>query len=146
MAPEKMAEGSWRALLRDLTQLGVYKRSQGRVTRQATCATIWVVVGLGAWRLSSYVRGQGPVWEYLVPAILLAGGLWLGYRLVNLPRFADFLIAVDNEMAKVSWPTRSELLRSSMVVIVSLFALGVLLFSFDLIWQQLLRFIGVLAS
>ncbi len=33
-------------------------------------------------------------------------GLWLCFRLVNMPRFADFLIAVEAEMNKVSWPTR----------------------------------------
>ena len=32
---------------------------------------------------------------------------------VNLPVFADFLIAVEAEMNKVSWPTRGELFRGS---------------------------------
>jgi hypothetical protein len=40
--------------------------------------------------------------------LLLAAGLWSVYRLVNMPRFADFLIAVESEMAKVSWPTGGE--------------------------------------
>ena len=34
-----------------------------------------------------------------------------------MPAFADFLIAVEAEMNKVSWPTRTELFRGSMVVI-----------------------------
>ena len=33
-----------------------------------------------------------------------------------MPAFADFLIAVEAEMNKVSWPTRHELIRASMVV------------------------------
>ena len=37
--------------------------------------------------------------------MLLAAGLWASYRLVNVPAVADFLIAVEAEMNKVSWPT-----------------------------------------
>lgn len=144
MAPEKTIDGTWRELFRELTQVGLYKRSQGRVTRQVTCAVLWLTVLLGAWRLSVYSQGSGPAWVYLVPGLVIAVGLWVAYRVVNFPRFADFLIAVEAEMAKVSWPTRSELLRSSLVVIVSLLALGTILFAFDLLWQQLLRLLGVL--
>ena len=32
---------------------------------------------------------------------------------MNMPRFADFLIAVEAEMNKVSWPSKAELIRSS---------------------------------
>ena len=46
------------------------------------------------------------------------------FRLVNLPKFADFLIAVEAEMNKVSWPTRTELFRSSVVVIVTILVSG----------------------
>ena len=46
------------------------------------------------------------------PAPCCLVGVWLGYRLVNIPRFADFLIAVEAEMNKVSWPSRGELIRS----------------------------------
>ena len=37
-------------------------------------------------------------------ALLAVVGLWAAYRVVNLPAFADFLIAVEAEMNKVSWP------------------------------------------
>ena len=69
------------------------------------------------------------------PILIALFGSWLGYRLVNLPRFADFLIAVEAEMSKVSWPSRGELFRSSLVVICVIIILAVSLFSFDLIWQ-----------
>ena len=62
------------------------------------------------------INGYG---RYVVPMVVVFGGLWLAFRLVNIPRFADFLIAVEAEMNKVSWPTRAEMFRSSMVVIVS---------------------------
>ena len=52
----------------------------------------------------------------------------MSYRVVNVPGFADFLIAVEAEMNKVSWPTRTELFRASMVVLILIFALAVVLF------------------
>jgi preprotein translocase subunit SecE len=63
--------------------------------------------------------------------------MWFGYRLVNWPRFADFLIAVEAEMSKVSWPTKTELYRASMVVIFTMFFLAILLFCYDAFWQLL---------
>jgi preprotein translocase subunit SecE len=70
----------------------------------------------------------------------------LSYRMVNLPKFADFLIAVEAEMNKVSWPTRGELFRSSVVVIVTIFALAVILYFFDFFWGAFFTFTGILSS
>ncbi len=84
--------------------------------------------------------------RYLAVSVVLFGGVWLGYRLVNIPRFADFLIAVEAEMNKVSWPSRGELIRSAVVVIFVIFLLAVVLFGYDLIWQQLFSWIGVRAG
>jgi preprotein translocase subunit SecE len=58
---------------------------------------------------------------------------------VNFPRFADFLIAVEAEMNKVSWPTRGELVRSSLVVLFTIFALAAVLFGFDAVWNAIFR-------
>ena len=81
--------------------------------------------------------------EIGIPLALFAAGTWFAYRLVNLPRFADFLIAVEAEMAKVSWPTRGELVRSSIVVIVVILGLAVVLFGYDAFWKMLLRVLRV---
>ena len=75
--------------------------------------------------------------------ILLIVGLWLGFRIVNLPTFADFLIAVEAEMNKVSWPSRTELIRASMVVIVLMFGLTIVLFTYDITLTLFLHTIGV---
>jgi preprotein translocase subunit SecE len=71
-------------------------------------------------------------------------GVWFAYRVVNYARFADFLIAVEAEMNKVSWPSRQELYRSSLVVIVVIFALAAVLFTYDIFWGWLFELIGVL--
>ena len=70
---------------------------------------------------------------------------WASYRLVNYPRFADFLIAVEAEMNKVSWPSRSELVRSSMVVIFVIFALAIILYGYDMLWTFLFRALGIIS-
>ena len=109
-----------------------YKRTQGKVARQLTLAAMAVAVAVGAWRLSS-LAADTSMGLYVWPLVVLAVGWWASWRMVNIPRFADFLISVEAEMNKVSWPGRSELWRASIVVIVVIFFLAGLLFVYDLI-------------
>jgi len=127
----------------ELLQPGLYKRSQGRITRQVTFVAIALIVAVGVWRLNEQLRGHSPAVAWGIPLALLAAGTWIGYRIVNWPKFADFLIAVEAEMNKVSWPTRAELFRSSLVVIVTIFLLGAILFVYDYVWVLFFEFIGV---
>lgn len=136
------------SLVGEMLSLSLYKWSQGRVTRQVTFAALVLIVGIGAWQLSQVITGlaageaSGPdlgVMRFAVPGALMAAGLWFCFRIVNLPRFAEFLIAVEAEMAKVSWPTATEVFRSSVVVIFLIFALAFLLAAFDLFWGVLLH-------
>jgi len=133
----------FRGLFRGFFQLGIYKRNQGRIARQVTWAILAVVILLGAWRLSVFEISGGRSLQFLVPAIVALAGLWLAFRLVNIPSFADFLIAVEAEMNKVSWPTRTELFRSSMVVIFCIVFLAGVLFAFDVFWRTLLKLLRV---
>lgn len=136
------------SLVGEMLSVSLYKWNQGRVTRQVTFAALALILGIGAWQLSQVITGSvageavGPdlgVIRFLVPGGLLAVGLWLCFRIVNLPKFAEFLIAVEAEMAKVSWPTSTEVVRSSAVVIFLIFALAFLLAAFDLFWGFLLH-------
>jgi preprotein translocase subunit SecE len=124
-----------------LFQLGLYKRNQGRIIRQITFAALLLTVALGAWRLSELAHRSA--FKYAVPLAIVVIGGWFVYRLVNLPRFADFLIGVEAEMTKVSWPTRSELIRSSIVVIITIIGFAVLLWFYDTFWGFLLHHLGL---
>ena len=126
------------AFFYELLHVGIYKRSQGRITRQVTFAALAATIALGLLRLSTTLIGERWEYQFALPGVLLLAGLWVSYRLVNVPAFADFLVAVEAEMNKVSWPTRSELFRASMVVLILIFALGFLLFGYDLLWKILL--------
>lgn len=137
------------SLLGEFFRADVYKRTQGRVARQLTFAALAVIVAMGVWRLSALL----PVWfggmgtaegdfgllRFVLPAVLLAIGLWACWRIVNIPRFAEFLIAVEVEMAKVSWPSADEVIRSSIVIIFLIFALSAILAGYDVFWAFLLR-------
>jgi preprotein translocase subunit SecE len=127
-------------------QTGLYKRNQGRITRQVTFAVLAVVFLVAAYQLHTTLKAtyDSALTHYALPGVVLLGGWWLSFRLVNLPRFADFLIAVEAEMNKVSWPSKGELIRASLVVIFMIFFLAAILAMYDVIWLMLFRQIGVL--
>lgn len=125
-------------LFRELFRTSIYKRTQGRIVRQVTFAGLALAVAFGCWRLNQ-ILGMNTTRAYVIPAVLALVGFWIAYRIVNMPRFADFLIAVEAEMNKVSWPTRTELIRSSVVVLVTMFALAAVLLVFDAFWVWMFR-------
>ena len=141
MAKDKaVAANGFGQIAQELLQVGIYKRSQGRITRQVTCIVIWIAFAVAAYRLYD-AGGLEMPYRVIVPsAVLLIGG-WFGYRIVNYPSFADFLIAVEAEMNKVSWPSTTELVRSSIVVIVLIIGLTAILFAYDSIWAFLLKYV-----
>ena len=148
--------GSGGSFLPELFRFGLYKPAQGRIVRQATFFSVALLACLAIWEL--YASGwfnflnaavaegavSGPNIGKMLFAFVLAGiGVWTAYRLVNYPVFADFMIAVEAEMNKVSWPTRDQLYRASVVVIFVIFAMAVLLFVFDIVWTAVFEVIGI---
>jgi preprotein translocase subunit SecE len=129
------------AYLQQLFQVGLYKRSQGRYARQWTLIAIAVVVSAGCFALYQWLMGEGLVVGQAAPIALgvLGAALWAAFRLIQFPVFADFLISVEAEMNKVSWPTRSELIKASGVVIFVIFFLAVVLFAYDFVWKSFFK-------
>jgi preprotein translocase subunit SecE len=140
------------SLLSDLLQPGLYKRSQGRIARQLTFAAMAIAMAVGCWRLDitmqtwawfkSWARGMELTVGVFAPIVALAVFaplIWICYRIVNIPRFADFLIAVEAEMNKVSWPSRTELIRASLVVLFVVFLMATVLFGYDLLWEWIIN-------
>ena len=115
---------------------------------------------MASWSFSGFLQGQmaPQFWQdlftdsplmkvYLPTGSLMLLGCWIGFRVAaGWPKFSDFLISVEAEMTKVSWPSRAELYRASLVVVVVIFLMAVLLFGFDLFWRWLFQLIGVLKS
>ena len=136
-------KSSMASFVQNLFQTGLYKRNQGRITRQVTFAAIAITVLLGAWRMNAEANQTDLVMGLIVPVCVLLVGVWAAFRVVNLPSFADFLISVEAEMSKVSWPTRTELIRGSIVVLITILFLAGFLFVFDLIWTYVFSKLGI---
>src|SRR4029078_11890958 len=90
----------WGQLFAGLTRADLYKRTQGKITRQLTCLAIWTAFALGAWRLHSLLQTDLTI-KYGVPAVVLLAGLWIGYRIANISAFCDFFIPVEVRHRKV---------------------------------------------
>jgi preprotein translocase SecE subunit len=87
-----------------------------------------------------------PAIQFTVPLLMLVGGIWLAWRIVNVPVFADFLIATEAEMNKVSWTTQRRLVQDTLVVLVTVVLMAFYLFGMDVMWKSVLSWppIGVL--
>jgi preprotein translocase SecE subunit len=81
-----------------------------------------------------------------VPILLFVAACWLAWRVVNWPTFADFLIATEAEMNKVSWTTRKRLYQDTIVVLVTVVLFTLFLFAVDVLWVKILTnpFVDVL--
>ncbi|MBV9122187.1 MAG: preprotein translocase subunit SecE [Planctomycetes bacterium] len=75
--------------------------------------------------------------------LLAFASLWISYRVVSFPVFADFLIATEAEMNKVSWTPRRRLINDTVVVLVTVLLLTVFLFGVDQLWAFVLTKIHV---
>jgi preprotein translocase subunit SecE len=118
---------------------GIYKRGQAANTRLGTAIGVFVLAAYGCFVLRQKLQPLGNIWlETLVPIGLCAiiGGLiaWL----MNKPSMADFLIASEGEIKKVSWSTRKELTASTTVVIFVMLAIAIMLAVVD--WAFILFF------
>ena len=154
MKDKALTPNAFTLFLQELTRGELYKRTQGKMTRQLTCFAVWLAAALLAYRvyvfrnsLWSFAEQWGagvPVYlGYGTPIVVLAIGFWLGYRIVNYAPFADFLIAVEAEMSKVSWPTQQQLIRASAVVIILILGLTIIVFVYDLLLRYVLWWLGV---
>lgn len=74
----------------------------------------------------------------LMPIVFGVALLWLAWRVVNIPPFADFLIATEAEMNKVSWTNRKRLVQDTIVVLTTVFLFTMFLFVVDVIWIKIL--------
>ena len=107
----------------------IYKSGQGKYTRLCTALGAAALVGLGCFRLYRLLEAADlGLWvESMVPAALFVVlGLVIFY-LMNKHTVADFLIAGEGEMKKVSWSSRREIAVSTLIVIVVVVIMAVLL-------------------
>ncbi len=170
-----LASPNWASLMEAVEHQGwfhalPYKGSQGVRVRRGTIVGVLVLGFCGIYTLVSHkafgsdrIADNDWFWylpytnermwvplmfqiHLLLPLLLGVLLLWFAWRLVNVPTFADFLIATEAEMNKVSWTTRKRLVQDTIVVLVTVVLFSLFLFLLDLMWIQVLRapFIEVL--
>jgi preprotein translocase SecE subunit len=138
-----------------------YKPNQGLRVRRGTVIGLLVLGLCGIYTLITHnVRGSSnwiidlpaskelfgtqlvvPIMFHLemtLPIVLGVALLWFSWRVVNWPAFADFLIATEAEMNKVSWTTRKRLVQDTIVVLVTVFLMTLFLFLVDILWIKIL--------
>jgi len=141
----KSAAGRVAPFLANLVRSGVYKPTQGKYARVWTGVALAALVAVGAWRLFEMLKGSSSLSErYGIPAAVGLGLAWIIYRMLSYPPFADFLIATEAEMNKVSWTSREDLKRATGVVMVTVVLVSVFLFGVDWAWSSFLQVIGIL--
>ena len=126
-----------------------YKWGQGKTTRLYTAMTEAILAAIGCWRvyqkLSASMDVTTPIGLWLtvtVPLGIFVLIVFLLYWLLNKPMAADFLIAAEGELKKVSFSTKHEIMVSTFVVIVvvilTALMLGVADFCFNLFFTNVL--------
>jgi len=147
-APGKSAGGlknRFAPFLGNLLRVTLYKPSQGWYARLWTGSGLGLIVGVGIFRLNQILKDTTRIearYSTLAVVALVFG--WLVFRILHYPPFADFLIATEAEMNKVSWTSRDDLYRATMVVLITVLLMSVYLFGVDWLWSSLLQVIGVL--
>ncbi len=138
VAKESESGGS---LVSQLFQAGLYKPKQGRLVRQLTFLSVAILaVLIGREFASASFLPSGNFW---LGTVIAVAGIWFGYRVVNYPKFTDFLISVQAELNKVTWPGTDQLKRATVVVIFVIFAMALFLYVFDIIWTVLFQILGI---
>ena len=130
--------------------LSIYKPGQGYWTRTLTAvgAGTLVLAGVAAlWIniLPRFVTENLYYWRAGVCVGVLVVFSALIYFLLNKPKIADFMIAVEAEMKKVNWPSRKEIIGSTLVVISGTLLLAALLFIINTFFGILFTELDILA-
>lgn len=118
-----------------------YKPRQGILVRRvfhllsSLCA-----VGLGVSIARAFTQGNG----HVVAGVFVSAMLWLSWRTMQYPPICDFLIDVQVELGRVSWPRVVDVKRFTLVVLFVMFLVSLYLFLCDRLLQFLLRAASVL--
>ncbi len=118
----------------------IYKRGQGKYTRLCSAFAVAIIAGLGCLQL--YKKLEAVEWGLsrkaaLWVATMVPAGLFVVFALliswlINKASVADFMIAAEGEMKKVSWSSKQEIAVSTFIVIVFVIMMASLLGTTDL--------------
>jgi len=134
--------------------LQVYKSGQGYWTRMMTAiAVMTFTLGAAVWFnaeiLEVYVLSTADNVLYWKAGIVAGTALFVGALLwyfLNKPKIADFMIATENEMKKVNWPSKQAVIGLTWIVIAGTLMIALILFVADFGFTNLFQAIGILET
>lgn len=127
----------------------IYKRGQGKYTRLCSAFAAAIMAGLGCLQLYKKLEAvewglsrKAALWvATMVPAGLFVVFALLIFWLINKASVADFMIAAEGEMKKVSWSSKQEIAVSTFIVIVFVIMMASLLGTTDLSFRTFFTWI-----
>jgi preprotein translocase subunit SecE len=133
--------------------LQVYKSGQGYWTRVMTAIAVMTFsLGFAVWfndkLLFKMISNEDNelYWQAGIVAATAVGVGIILWWLLNKPRIADFMIATENEMKKVNWPSRQAVIGLTWIVIAGTLIIAAILFVADFGFTNLASWIGILES
>jgi preprotein translocase SecE subunit len=133
--------------------LALYKPGQAKTARWTAYLLGTLLIALGALSLYATINEPGhwvirenlPVigtlsWFKVIAVVVGILGVWGLHLVLNRPATVDLLIDTEQELRKVSWPSRLEVKNATLVVALVTFVMGFILYWADEILQKLFRF------
>ena len=132
--------------------LTVNKSGQGYWTRVLTAIGLMTFsLGAAVWFnekiLGAHLLVNSPNELYWRAGVIAATALLVGgllWHFLNKPKIADFMIATENEMKKVNWPSRQAVIALTWIVIAGTFMIAVILFLADYGFSHLFKALDVI--
>ncbi len=126
-----------------------YKPEQGYYTRVLSFfwfLTLALSLGAFLWNQLSTIKQNAIYWQGGAVVLIALIATPLLYWIINKPKIADFMIATEQEMKKVNWPSRKEVIGSTVVVIGGTLLFAAVLFLFDIGFVTFFEAIGILRT
>lgn len=133
--------------------LELYKAGQGKYARGIAYALGAGLIVFGGIRLYATINVPGQEWVKDVPLIghvsiyntialgVVLLGMLLLHLVLNRPGAVDALVDTEQELKKVSWPSKIEVRNATLVVVLVTFVMALLLFGYDRILQWVFRLV-----
>lgn len=137
--------------------MDTYKSGQGSLARLTAWVSALMALVFGCAELYSWIQnpredvalfpgelfadlpffGTRFSWKFVLCLLIFVGGLWLIRRIMRREKAVDALIETEQELRKVSWPTKDESINATGVVILVSVMLTTALFAFDMLFVEL---------
>ena len=106
----------------------------------ATPTTTWEKIEHALHVSNVPILGHISVYRIIAFVVVLFGALAL-HLLLNRPAAVDTLIDTEQELKKVSWPSRREVWNATLVVVLVTLTMAMILYGFDRVLQFVFRLV-----